>query len=125
MDGRLRSGELQRQVLDVLAQGPMPIATVARILNRDVNTMRGAMHYMLGKRVIEFYGTARALGLDAPFGQTKCYGVPRPAGAAAAAVDDEGDDVPQPAPAARRQQGSGVVAPAPYATGFRWWNVSW
>ena len=119
---RLGQGELQRQVLGAVRAGPLPMATVAMRLNRDVNTVRGSMNQMLKRGMIECHGTASALGIDAPFGQTKCYGLPR---GDVFDAELEDDDVPQRAPAARPSESSGELTPAPYATGFRWWNVSW
>lgn len=117
MGPRLRNGELERLVLVELRAGPLPMEAVARRLNKDVNTVRSTMGRMAARGLIELYGTAGELGLDAPFAKTRCYGVPKP-------EDFDLDDDVGAAPAARPKSG-GEPAPAPYATGFRWWNVSW
>lgn len=123
MPAYLRKGFLEALVLDVLRHGPLPIHTVARRLNRNTSVIRMAMMRMADRGQIELYGTAGTLGIDASKLNARCFGLPRALPFGWDEADDGGDDGDAPQrPAAPRplSKGSGVVAPAPYATGFRW-----
>lgn len=123
MPAYLRKGFLEKLVLDALQQGPLPTATVARRLNRDASVIRSTMRRMAGHGLIEPYGTAGRLGIEASKLTAQCFGLPRPLPLDCDEADEGADDGegPQGQAAPRPlSRGSGVVAPAPYATGFRW-----
>lgn len=109
----------RQKVLACLAQGPLPNREIARRLDYPVTLMGAEVYNMEKAGLIKVVGTAHEAGFVAGYNATtKAFGLPD-CPLLPGVVDRE---------AARRRQlrplrsrgGSGVIAPPPYVTGFRW-----
>ena len=119
---RLGRGELERQVLAFMARGPSTVRDCALALGRDIHTVKTTVRRLEESGALRVAGFAKAVREDAlrAGGRlAQLYALP----GAAVADEDAEDEAPPVRPATRSPDGT--ATPAPYATGFRWWNVSW
>lgn len=115
---RLKRGELERRVMEFLRQGPATVRDCARGLNHDFFSVRTTVRRMAADGLLVCQ--EKSARSDADEGR-----VGRPAQVYALAEGLMGGPVHRPVVPEVRVRDDGTATPAPYATGFRWWNVSW
>ena len=110
---------IAKLVLRLLAKGPRPIRAVMANVEASESTLQRVIKEMVEEGVIVDRGSAGHFGYPMRGNSQRAYGLPL--GDAGAADDFE--DVELPRLRSRPRKGSGVIAPAPYVTGYRWGNV--
>lgn len=115
MQPRRKKGELEAQILALVAGGPMPTVVISRRLNVKLSSCTATIWRMCESGKLEVHGSAKRFGWDVRNSKTLAYG--RPQG-----FEEDEVDVLRRVRGGQKA-GSGVIAPQPYATGYRWGNV--
>lgn len=110
-----KSGELIAEILAVTAAKPMPAIQISKRLNVKLSTCTATIARMLDSGKLAVRGTAMSFGWDVRNTKVLAYGHPL--------EFEEDDAMLLRRVRAGRKAGSGVIAPQPYATGYRWGNV--
>jgi hypothetical protein len=110
-----KKGELEAEILALTERGPMPASVMAKRLNARLNSCTATVSRMVSNGKLEVHGPAKRFGWDVRNMRVLAYGHPREA--------DEDEVVVLQRVRQGRRPGSGVIAPQPYATGYRWGNV--
>lgn len=110
---------LHTAIRDQVRRGPRPIIVIAGDLRLPESDVRKAIDVMVEAGRLEDYGSANRWGYKMRGSRVLAYGLP---GLGNSGADDL-DEVEFHQRRRGKASGSGVIAPAPYATGYRWGNV--
>lgn len=135
MESRARTmSPLRLQILKAVADWPLPSRECAKrlgVVNKD-NRIGSEMHYMEKIGLLKICGTAWEAGFVEGYkATTRVYGLPAfpmlpsiDEDETRAALRNRTQRSHHRRPIAlRRGSGSGVIAPPPYRTGFRWFGA--
>jgi hypothetical protein len=110
---------LQAAILGQVRRGPRPVIVIAGDLRVTDDEVRKAVNAMVDAGALEDYGSANNWGYKMRSTSVRAYGLPGLANTG----DDDIDEIERAQRRPSKRKGSGVIAPQPYATGYRWGNV--
>lgn len=113
------SKTIEKLVLKALVGGPRPILSLVAMVDASESAVRRVVASMVETGTLKDCGSASRFGYAMRSGAVKAYGLPDDA-------PDGPEDLAEIEAAQlrpRSKSGSGVIAPPPYATGYRWGNV--
>jgi hypothetical protein len=111
---------LRRRILECLAEWPLPKREIARRIDGERERVGVEIYNMQKVGLVKVCGTAHEAGfVDGYNSTTKAFGLPD-FPLLPGAVDREAATLRGRQPRPSRNRGSGVIAPPPYRTGFRW-----
>lgn len=110
---------VEQKVLQAVANGPRPMLSIIGAVDEAESTVRRAASILMARGELIDCGMASAYGYAMRGLNTRAYGLP----SVAVAQADDLDEIEQVQLRPRSKSGSGVIAPPPYATGYRWGNV--
>jgi hypothetical protein len=106
-------------VLKAVAGGPRPILSIIGAVDAPETSVRRAVSMLLAMEKLKDCGVATKFGYSMRGTNARAYGLPCDASSGSEDLDEIEDAQLRP----RKKSGSGVIAPPPYATGYRWGNV--
>jgi len=110
---------VQREILKAVESRPRTIMSLLMVVPVSESGLRRLVFKLIADGKLRDYGSAANFGYVVNSSAVRAYGLPGDVEAGDADLD-----VVEAAQLRRRSKsGSGVIAPQPYATGYRWGNV--
>lgn len=110
---------VEAMILQSVAGSPRPILSIIGAVDAPESTVRRAVTVLMARGELKDCGLASLHGYSMRGTNVHAYGLPKHA--LDSPEDLEEVEAEQLRP--RSKSGSGVIAPPPYATGYRWGNV--